>query len=50
MDKGTKLFVFNGCTVPLAAAPKITKVAQTPASPVTATVGAINFGLGASLL
>jgi hypothetical protein len=40
-------FVFNGCTVPLAAAPK-TKVAQ----PVTTTQqpGAINYGLGSSLL
>ena len=49
MDKGTKPFVFNGCTVPLAAAPKITKVAPPNTPVVQVPVGAINFGLGASL-
>lgn len=41
-------FVFNGCTVPLAAAPRATKTAQPAAT--TPTPGAINFGLGTSVL
>ena len=47
MDKPP--FVFNGCTVPLAAAPKATKVAApTPAVPPQSV--AISYGLGSSLL